>query len=180
LPVVSDVTNSNGTRLLSGLFVETARNARDGAHYTLKDYDYTWREKTYQSLYLLYMAEADLTEYAFANKYLADWTHWQLLTECDWFKEYLDRWRNELSLKLKAEALAKVIEESKKPGRDGLSAAKYLLEKGWEPKETGGKGRPSKQDIREAANKIATDSRLVNDHLDQLGLREIDARTGPK
>lgn len=180
MPVVSDVTNSNGTRLLSGLFVETARNSRDGAFYSLKDYDYTWRDKTYKSLYLLYMAESDLTEYNFACKYLADWQHWQLLTECDWFKEYLERWRNELSLKLKAEALAKVIEESRKSGREGLSASKYLLEKGWEPKETGGKGRPSKEDIRQEANRIATDNHLVNDHLEQLGLGNLNAGIRPK
>ena len=180
MPQVSSVTNPNGVRLISGLFLETNQRDREASPYTLKDYDYEWRDKKYLSLFRRYMDSRDPTEYQFATTWLADWHHWELLSSAAWFQEHLKRWRKELELAIKSEALARLLKESKEPGRDGLSAAKYVLDKGWEPKETGGKGRPTKEQISNAANKIATESKLVDEHFERLGLKEIHVGNGLK
>lgn len=166
MPKVSQYTNNNGVRLLSSLFAEMCKTKeqRKGAYYTLKDYDYyDWK-----SLYLLYMQYADLSEYRFASECLADWQHWELLTNTGWFQPYVERWRKELYLSLQSEALRKVVDESRKPTREGLSAAKYLLERGWEPKST--KGRPTKQQISDTAHALATEKQEINDQMVRLGI----------
>lgn len=165
MALVSNVTNSNGTRLLGSLFYDTSTHDRPNAPYTLKDYD--WFGKP--SLYRLYMEMSDPTEYLFAQAYLSDWTHWKMLCDAEWFKPYVARWREELELKLKAEGLARIIQESRSPGREGHSATKYLLEKGWE-KSTETKGRPSKEAIRSEANRIAVEATEVDKHMSILGL----------
>lgn len=167
MPIVSKVTNANGSRLLGQLFLETATRKRETAPYTLKDYDYRGKP----SLYRLYMEESDPTEYRFANKYLADWQHWKRLCECEWFKETVARWREELDLKLQAEALSRIIEESKQTGREGHSASKYLLEKGW-LKDT--KGRPSKAQVSDAAHKIASENTRLKEDAARLGVNVSD------
>lgn len=163
---VSSVTNSNGTRLLGSLFYDVSTTDRDKAPYTLKDYD--WFGK--RSLYRLYMEKCDPTEYLFAQEYLSDWTHWMMLCDAEWFKPYVARWREELELKLKAEGLARIIQESKEPGREGHSATKYLLEKGWEKTAGPTKGRPSKEAIRQEANRIAVEATDLDKHIVRLGI----------
>ncbi len=172
MPQVSNFTNSNGVRRLSSLFCETCKYSgdRETAVYTLKDYDY----RDWKSLYLLYMGCNDPTEYTFANKYLADWTHWEYLCKAQWFKPYVERWRYELELSIKSAALSQLINESSKPTREGLSSAKYLLTNGWmNDKQT--KGRPSKEDIRQSAHQIAEKKSDIQDHMTRLGLLERDS-----
>lgn len=171
MPAVSEFTNSNGVRRLSSLFFEMCRDAeeRKNAIYTLKNKDH----KGLPSLYLLYMQCEDPYEYTFVMKHLCDWEHWQLLCEKEWFKPYVERWRKELELSIKAKALAQLINESTKPTREGLSAAKFLLEKGWVEKPA--KGRPSNDDIATAAKQIAQEKQDVYNHKMRLGL--IDRTT---
>lgn len=163
-------TNSNGVRLLSSLFVETCRTPEATPVYTLSDND----KPGYPSLYKLYMEVADPTEYVFATTHLHDWKHWIALSTADWFQPYVERWRSELELKIKSMALRRMIDDSASGGRDGQSAAKFILEKGWAPKNE--KGRPSKQDIREAADRIASDGSQVDNDLERLGLIHVHSR----
>lgn len=168
---VSKYTNSNGVRRLSSLFVELCRTneEKETAVYSLKDNDY----KGYKSLFRLYMAECDPIEYTFATKNLADWTHWQMLCDATWFKPYVQRWRFELELYIKARAIAQLINESTKSTREGLAAAKFLIEKGWTlDKHT--KGRPSKDDIAQAANQLAETRSNLNEHMIRIGLIDKD------
>jgi hypothetical protein len=165
LPVVSKVTNANGTRLLSGLFQEITKGPRENCPYSIKDYDNNGKV----SLYRLYMEEMDPTEYRFANTHLADWQHWKNLCALEWFQPYVERWREELELKLKAEALSRMIKESREDGREGVTATKYLLEKGWEKEsKTHGRGRPSKDEIKKAAHVLAVESNQVEEHFKRL------------
>ena len=79
------------------------------------------------------------------------WEHWQMLTECTWFKPYIARWRQELELKVKARALAAIREAALGTGRNAYSANKILLEGGWKPKSQSTRGRPSKEEIDKQA-----------------------------
>lgn len=67
---------------------------------------------------------------------------------------------------MKSQALARVMTEARTPSKNALAANKYLLEKGWEPKEAQGRrrGRPSKDEISKAATEIArAESSLLDD-----------------
>lgn len=159
----SEFRLSNRKRLLKGLFWELSDSDKVGVLYTLKEETHMG----YPSLSQLYMEENDPTEYRFATKYLESWDHWEKLCECSWFQPYLVKWRKALEMKLKSEALANIIRESrdtKSPSR--FTANKFIIDRGWEPKEgqTQRRGRPSKEDVRTAAYDLAAiDKRLEED-----------------
>jgi hypothetical protein len=153
-------------RLLKGIFYEMTLSDKSSVVYTLKDQDH----EGYPSLYRLYMETNDPTEWRFAQEHLDGWEHWEMLCETTWFKPYAQRWRKELELRMKSQALARIMSESKTASKESFQANKYLLEKGWEPKEgqhqsnRPGRGRPSKDEINKAAKEIAhNQSRLEED-----------------
>lgn len=170
MPAVSKYTNESGTRLTKALFYETTLADKSQVVYTLKNEDH----KGYPSLYRLYMATYDPTEYTFATSYLQDWEHWLQLCECSWFKDYVQRWRQELSLKIASTALTRIIAEAGSDRREAFSANKYLLEKGWVPKDKDSVGRPSKEAIRRKAHEILQDNSRISDDIVRLGVRNTD------
>lgn len=156
--------NDRNHRYTKGLFFElTLPETRSSAIYTLKDWDHEYDGVLYKSLYRLYMEVNDPTEWKFAMAHLDGWEHWEILCNSTWFKPYVARWRRELELRLKSEALARIMRESKTGSKESFQASKYLLEKGWEPKDTK-RGRPSKDDIaREARSVVEERERLEAD-----------------
>lgn len=158
----SEFRSTNRKRLLRGLFYEQTSSDKSTVMYTLKDEDHLG----YPSLGRLYLEAHDPSEYTFAKTYLESWDHWVALTEATWFKPYLFRWRKELEMKIKAEALSLIVKESRNTNSKAqFAAARFLLERGWEPKEgQHSRGRPSKTDIAKATNHILeTDSRMKED-----------------
>jgi hypothetical protein len=155
--------NEKNVRYTKGLFFEmTLPESRSSAMYTLKDWDHEVDGKTYKSLYRLYMEMNDPTEWKFATNCLDGWGHWELLCECNWFRPLVERWRKELELRMKSQALSRIMSEAKTGSREAFTANKYLLEKGWEPKDAK-RGRPSKEEIRREA-KAALD---INSRIDE-------------
>jgi len=147
--------------LLKSLFYETTGADKSSVVYTLKDVDH----EGFPSLYRLYMETMDPTEWNFANKYLESWTHWERLKECSWFKPIHERWIRELDLKIKSKALFRIMHEATTNSKESFQANKYLLEKGWEPKTTSGRGRPSKEEVNRAAKGIAEEHRRLEQDL---------------
>lgn len=147
---------------------QLAASGPEAAVYTLKEYDYTWNGKTYLSLKRLYLEACDPTEYNFANKYLCDWRHWETICALEWFKPHVEEWRKELQLKLRAAALAGMIEDANGTGREAQAARKYLLDGGWEKRNVQTKGRPSKAQINKAAHEIAGEASTVKEHYHRL------------
>lgn len=159
--------NATNGRYLKGLFYETTLADKSSVSYTLKDWDHTVEDTTYPSLYRLYLEKEDLTEYEFANAYLDGWEHWEMLTNCNWFKPYVERWRKELSLKVKAKALSRLKAEAASSSKNAFVANRFLIEKGWVESEgsSKGRGRPSKEEVKAAAHEIAiTDKRIDEDY----------------
>jgi hypothetical protein len=152
-----------GRKLYQMLFLELSKN-KDKALYTLKDFDYEGK----RSLYLLYMAKADPTEYAFATEYFDGIEHWNTLCRRQWFSPHILRWREELDLKIKSEALRRLISDAKSGSKSSHQANRFLLEKGWVPKD--GKGRPSKDQVQRAAKAIAEEDKTTKeDYLRVIG-----------
>lgn len=165
----------SNSRYLKGLFFETTSSDKTSVVYTLKDWDHTVAGVVYPSLYLLYMAKEDLTEYEFANEYLDGWEHWEMLCNCNWFKPLVARWRKELALKVKARALNRLKAEAASSSKNAFLANRYLIDKGWVEKDTSsGRGRPSKKEVQEAANSLAIEERRLEDDFTRLNSQDLN------
>ena len=154
-----------GKRYTKAMFYEMTLADKSTVLYTLKDSDH----QGYPSLRRLYLECDDPTEYEFITKYLESQAHFEDLCRCEWFKPHISRWRKESELKLKSEALARIRQAAKAGGKEVLALNRYLCEKGWEPKEgQTRKGRPTKAQILQQANDIATANASVSDDFERL------------
>lgn len=151
--------NSQNIRYLQGLFYEQTRQDKSTVVYTLKDEDHMG----YPSLYRLYMAECDPTEYNFATKHLDGWDHWEMLNACAWFQPYIARWRKELALKIKAENIQRIMDEAESGSKNAFMAQKFLATQGYLETEKQAKGRPSKETQRQAAKEAANEAFRLKD-----------------
>lgn len=157
----STITNSRYTK---ALFLEESYEDRSNVLYTLKDFDHDG----YPSLYRKYLLLGDLTEIEFARTYFESWEHWLMVCECSWFKPYIARWREEVSLIEQAEALKaiKVIAKDK-TSKDHFAANKIILAYG-KPKGSPSKahvGRPSKEEITKQAQALFREEKETAEEL---------------
>ena len=153
-----------GARYTRALFFEETGADKSTVVYTLKDQDHLG----FASLYRLYMESNDPTEWRFATSHLDGWEHWEMLCQCTWFAPYIARWRRELQLRLASQALARIMAEAKTNSRESFVANRYLLERGWMPKDSSKGGRPTKEAIRKEAHQIASESQQVASDFDRL------------
>jgi len=142
-------------------------DAEDGKYavFTMSDQDRTIDGKTYYSLKKLFLECGDPTEYNFAIAVFGSWPHWKRLCKY-WLKHYIKDWREELELKLRADAIRNAIKSS---ANGNYNASKWLTERGWEEK----RGRPSKDEV---ARRVEQDKRLISDvqeDMERLGISVI-------
>lgn len=144
----SKMVDSIGRPLTQGLFLEIGYDT--DAVFTLKEYDFKYKGKTYPSAKKLFVQLEDPTGYAFATKYLLGWDHWQRLLGNKQIAEHIDKWQEELEVKVKSQAIADM--HSLAASESGnFSATKWLAESGWAKRSV---GRPSKSE-KERENRIA-------------------------
>lgn len=156
-------TNVRYTR---SLFLELSYTDRSACIYTLKNRDH----ESYISLYQRYMEMEDPLEHEFANRYFEDYEHWLLCANSTWLKPYVERWRKELALKMRARALNRIrsiaMDETNKAS---FAANKLLLEGGWMDKEEKkAVGRPSKDSIRQQADELFNTEKSYKEDLERL------------
>ena len=160
-----------GQFYLRALFFEQTLADKSLVVYTLKDRDH----EGYPSLYRLYIEGNDLTEYEFANTYLEGWAHWEALCSCTWFKPYLERWRRELLLKNKAQALKRIISESKSDSRNAFTANRFLVTSGWmDAEEKPKRGRPSKKEIEQEKYDILSADKELQEIAKSMNLKVVN------
>lgn len=121
------------------------------------------------SLYRLYLEEEDVSEYFFAKKYLGGWEHWQKLSESTFFKPYIQDWRKELEILIRAKALKRLLAVADNPANKfSYDANKLLVKEGYKEKDTdktSKRGRPTKDEINKEATRIASEEDQVKlDH----------------
>ena len=153
--------------LTRALFKETSdlmSRKKFSPEFTLKEHDI----KGYKSMRALYLSYDDPTEYTFAIEVLGSWDHWQKLSNCTWFKDdYLEPWRFELEIKLRAQGINVMKGLALDKNKD---AAKWLAQGGWGATK---RGRPSKEEV-EGERKIR--ARLKDDieaDAERLGIRVV-------
>lgn len=110
--------------------------------FSLKDDHYEHHGKLYPSLKRLYLEMEDPTEYEFSNRYLLGWKHWQRIAANKVLRPYVEEWREELDMKLRAQAFRDMVNLSASEGGN-FSATKWLADRGWDKRAA---GRPSKSE----------------------------------
>jgi len=166
---VANFKNSSGQLLLKELFFEISRDpSKENVMYTLKEEDH----RGYPSLKRIYMSyvDSDPTEYTFAVENFYSWTHWEKLCQCSWFKDYLEAWRFEKDLALKATALKRVMAEAAEGGKNALTANRYLIEKNFVGGEKEKVGRPSKERIKEQAQILFERDKELDEDYNRISL----------
>lgn len=151
--------DGRGYPLTQSLFLEIMYHP-EYSLFTLADDDKEYNGKTYPSLRQYYLEIGDITEYQFATKCLLGWDHWQRLVQNKEIKKEVDKWREELEVAIRSEAISSVMSAS----MDNFQAAKWLADRGWDKR---GAGRPSKA---EAEREKKINSR-ISDELNETIIR---------
>lgn len=152
------MTNVTGNYRTSSLFYET-NTKRDNYEplFSLKPRDH----KGYPSMKLLYLSYKDPTEFLPAMGILGSVKHWLVLTNAPFMKNHIQEWRDELEITLRAEGMRQIRAMSTRNDSTGFQAAKFLADKGWHKKETGGqtsyKRRKEQDKIQQALKTVDED-----------------------
>lgn len=153
--------DTTGNYITQGLFIDFRYDPKY-AKYCLAPEDKEYDGVVYPSLKRLYLEMEDLTEYEFAYKYLCDWEHWERICENKILRAHVEKWREELEVKLRARAIKAIAQ---KAATGDFNSAKWIADRGWEVK----RGRPSKQEV-EAERKRAA---KINSELGEDSARII-------
>ena len=102
----------------------------------------------------VFVEEEDITEYKAAIILIGSWPEWERIKR-DWptFNQHLELWKQEITIRLKSKAIAKVNEIAQGDSPQATSAAKWIAEEGWNKRA--GKGRPSKAERTREARVLA-------------------------
>ena len=150
------------------LFFEM-KNPKYPAPFTLKDYDH----KGSISMYRKYMAQADPTEYSTAIALLGSWRHWQALVNCEWFKPYITRWRDELRVKFENDRYLEMKDVAEDPSLKGtsqsLAATKWLAAR-YCPTSSAKRGRPSADEKKTALQEETEEDKLIAEEGDRIAM----------
>jgi len=165
----SQLKDSNNAPLTQSLFVETNGTSKDPIM-TLGDNDLKMGDKTIYSLKKIYMEEQDPEEYKVAMRIFGSWAHWKRLLDNKKIMKYIRMYREELDVSIRSNAVRSLIASATQEGVKGISAAKYIAEKGWKKRKA---GAPSREEVKHEL-KVQTDmdSELEED-MKRLNLRIV-------
>lgn len=159
--------DNRGAWRTASLFEETCDDpAKYPPVYSLADSD----TSSCVSLKERYLECRDPTEYQFAIIYLGSWDHWLRICDSWILKPHIEEWREQLALKMRAEAIAKIKELAEGEGPNALQAAKVMLDLGRSDHK---RGRPSKQERQGYLKGIEKDSATTREDAKRLGLKIV-------
>lgn len=146
----------NGRYLIQGLFLEE-RYDPEQAIFTYDGEDKLYKGKQFISMKNRYLEWSDPTEYQFAIYWLYDWPHWKRLCANKVVSRHIDKWRDELYIKLRSEGINTMVNLA--VDKDSYQAAKYLADCGWDVNK---RGRPTKEEVEGAIAKRAEEQENWN------------------
>jgi hypothetical protein len=126
VPDKSLFRDTNGAYLTQSLFLEVGYKT-DFAVYTFHDEDKEYKGKIFKSLRKLYLETEDPTEYVFANTYLYGWDHWQRIVNNAVLMEHIQKWREELEVRLRSKGVMSVLSQA----GTNFTAAKWVTDGLW-------------------------------------------------
>jgi hypothetical protein len=139
------------------LFVETNQTPDESPIYTLRREDRVIGGVTYPSIFKLYLEEGDVTEYEVATKYFQGWDHWKRICSSPAVLPYIEKMREELTMRIRSIGVRAIIEEASKD-KPSFASKKYLADGGWVDSKSKA-ARKKKADIQ---------SQLMNEFEDDL------------
>lgn len=163
---------SNGIIRTKSLFYELSYHDPEYAIFTTKEHDIEFQGRKMVSLQQLYVAMVpnDPTEYEFAQTVFGSWEVWDKIQKAPQISPFVKKWRNEVEIKVKSQAIQAIATEMKEGGRSSFSAAKLLLEKGWLDKDSASQAKKKLQaKEEEQQNKEAL--ALLSEDADRLGIK---------
>jgi len=153
-----------GRWLTKSLFYEANDYKIDGAMFTLGDQDITVKGKKLISLRKRFVDSDDPTGWTIAQEFLGGYSHWDAICNSASLKNEVEKWQEELEVKLRSLGLANTI----KSARSGnFNASKFLTEKGWVKRVA---GRPTKEEI---TREMKVQARIQDAFEDDLKRMEI-------
>lgn len=163
----TDLVDHVGAYRTQSLFLETKGVTALEPLLTLKEIDWEYKGKTLPSLKRIYMELEDPTEYEVAIHVFGSWPHWLRLLENKAIRQEIDKWREELELKIRSKALKAMLDTASFEGAKGTAAAKYLAERGWVKRPA---GRPSKAEQKGQMKQDAELKRILAEDAERVGL----------
>jgi hypothetical protein len=154
--------------VIKDLFYEFARS-KDSPHvcFTIKPDDLHDLEhnQIYPSLHRLFVEFGDPTEYLFACHYFLNYAHWCDVRAHALVAPYLDQWRDELTMKIKADAILSIVKASKGESKDAITAARWLLQTDtWaQDARRTPRGRPSNKNKELSSTPLKNDLQIKDD-----------------
>lgn len=137
-----------GRKLAKGLFIQYADEYKDHPSPDVGKYDL-------DEFHQVFLEERDYTEYKPAIKLVGSWETWcQIKRDCRTFADLVEAWKAELEVKLKSEAMDKLVGLM-----DGASAptaasiAKFIVQAAY--KKRAGAGRPTNAEIAKQEKDLA-------------------------
>jgi len=165
----------NGVVRTKSLFYELSYDNTEHVLFTLKNDDLDHNGRTYTSLSKLYrsLAAQDPTEYTFAMAVFGDWDVWDKIRNAPQLRPYVTKWRKEVEIKIKSQAIKIIAEEAMGGGRSSFTAAKLLLDRGWIEKEAASKSK-AKLEAKEEEEMDREAMKLLSEDAERLGLKRIN------
>lgn len=119
-----------------------------------------------------YLAKEDPTEYFFAKEVFNDWDFWKDLRSYKGIAKEVEKWREELEVKLRAKSFIALLEEARdKNSRNSYDANKMIVREGWKlPEASAGRGRPSKEEIKKELAKQAQLEKEILENAKRAGI----------
>ena len=169
---VEQLKGPNGKIRTQSLFYELSYNDPSDAIFTLKEQDVEAHGKHFTSLHQIYvgMVPSDPTEYSFAMTVFGSWDVWSAICKSTLIKPYVNKWRKEVEVKVKSQAIQAIAEEMKSGGRSSFSAAKLLLEKGWLDKDNASQAK-RKLEAKEEEEQNKQALSLLTEDAARLGIK---------
>lgn len=178
--VQANVLDKFGRVRTQSLFWETRASGRKDMlpFFTIKDKPHTVQSDfddsmiTYPSLKQVYFSYDHIPgmEYEFASEVFGSWDVWLKLNQSV-LKDLFQQWRDELDIKLKAEAIKKIIVASKQVSSSGVAAAKYLADKGYMDKKV---GRITNEEKERVTKEAAGMHRELEADMLRLGMQVVN------
>jgi hypothetical protein len=151
--------------------------------YTVHFQDRKVGDKLYKSMRLVYINTCDPTEWTFVQKVChGDWEYWNQLQRAlnNYIlkpkKDSVERWRKEMEVKMRSDALLAIYADSKSGGMSAVSSAKWLAEGRYKLKPTQAQAK-AREDVIPQVENNNKESDVYAEDIQRMAQYSIDNAT---
>lgn len=161
-----DLWSGANQPMTTALFVETAIHGKDNILFTFENEPHSGY-LSFPKLYRKFYKE-DPTEYLFAMTVFGSWEHWTRLLNSS-VRPRIEQVRKEAEAYLDSQMVGNILKEANSGSRNSFTASKYILERGYRPKDE----RPTKLHVKKNVEKAIEDSSFLSKEYERLSAKEV-------